>query len=47
MKSIFDKSSDELNLMLAFKMERRRIKKFVDSLTDLQIIKQEIGNNRK
>lgn len=33
--------------MLAFKMERRRIKKFVDSLTDLQIIKQEIGNNRK
>ena len=43
-KSKFDKVSEELNLMMAIKMEEKLIKTFKDSLTDLRKIKEEIGN---
>ena len=42
-KSKFDKVSEELNLMMAIKMEEKLIKTFKDSLTDLRKIKEEIG----
>ena len=42
-KSKFDKVSEELNLMMAIKMEQKLIKTFKDSLTDLRKIKEEIG----
>ena len=48
MKLIFYKASDEINLMMATKMKGKLIQ-FKDSLTDLKIIKKEIGKteNRK
>ena len=44
MKSKFKRSSDEINLMMAIKMERKTIKKFKDCLTNLKTILEEIKN---
>ena len=37
-KSIFNKASDELNLMMAIKIERELSKKFKDNLIGFKII---------
>ena len=41
-KPKFEKASDQINLMMAIKMERKLIKKFKDCLTKLKAILEEI-----
>ena len=41
-KSKFEKASDQINLIMAIKMERKLIKKIKDSLTNLKAILEEI-----
>ena len=43
MKSKFNKAADEISMMLAIKMKTELFKKYTDTLTDLKIIKKDIG----